>query len=49
VRLSYALGGRAPASRLDVLASFWEESDAPVTAPVDGASGDAPGDAPEPE
>jgi MFS family permease len=29
VRVSYALGGRAPASRLDVLASFWQEGDAP--------------------
>jgi MFS family permease len=42
VRLSYALGGRAPASRLDVLASFWEESDVPVKAPLDRASGVSP-------
>jgi hypothetical protein len=36
VQLSIALGGQAPTSRLDVLASFWSESDAPVTTP-DGA------------
>jgi MFS family permease len=33
VRLSYALGGSAPATRLDVLASFWQESDAIVRTP----------------
>jgi MFS family permease len=27
VRISYALGGQAPASRLDVLSSFWQETD----------------------
>jgi hypothetical protein len=42
LRLSYALGGRAPASRLDVLASFWEESDAPVSMPLDAPSRAAP-------
>ena len=42
LRLSYALGGRAPASRLDVLASFWEESDAPVSMPIDAPSHAAP-------
>jgi hypothetical protein len=41
VRLSYALGGRAPASRLDVLSTFWQESDAPVQAPTDAAPTDA--------
>jgi len=33
VELSVAFGGTAPARRLDVLASFWEESDAPVGNP----------------
>ena len=34
VRVSYALGGEEPARRLDVLASFWEESQTPVQAPA---------------
>jgi MFS family permease len=37
VRVSYALGGQAPASRLDVLASFWQETEAeaaPIPAPA---------------
>jgi hypothetical protein len=33
VELSIAFGGGAPAKRLDVLASFWEESDVPVGNP----------------
>jgi MFS family permease len=33
VELSVAFGGAAPARRLDVLASFWEESDLPVGNP----------------
>jgi hypothetical protein len=41
VRLSYALGGRAPASRLDVLASFWQESDVPVSMPRDAIAPEA--------
>ena len=48
VRISYALGGRAPASRLDVLSSFWEESDAPVSAPIDQASDRGTQPQPEP-
>jgi MFS-type transporter involved in bile tolerance (Atg22 family) len=46
VRLSYALGGRAPASRLDVLSSFWQETEA---APVHVASSDALAAQPEPD
>jgi MFS family permease len=38
VRLSVALGGQAPASRLDVLSTFWEESAVPVSSPDDVAS-----------
>ncbi len=37
VQLSISLGGGAPTSRLDVLASFWSESDEPVTTPDEGA------------
>lgn len=33
IELSVAFGGGAPARRLDVLASFWEESDVPVGNP----------------
>jgi hypothetical protein len=33
VELSVMFGGAAPARRLDVLASFWEESDVPVRNP----------------
>jgi hypothetical protein len=33
VLLSAAFGGNAPRRRLDVLASYWEESDVPVTTP----------------
>lgn len=40
VRLSYALGGSAPANRLDVLASFWQESDAIVRTPESASSAD---------
>ena len=42
VRLSYALGGRAPASRLDVLASFWQESDDVATARHHASSPETP-------
>jgi hypothetical protein len=33
VELSVAFGGRAPTRRLDVLSTYWEESDVPVTDP----------------
>jgi MFS family permease len=57
VRLSYALGGRAPASRLDVLASFWQESShddisaaPPLRSSERGLGGEAPGgEAPKPD
>jgi len=39
VEVSIAFGGGAPARRLDVLASFWEESDAPVLDPDDELAG----------
>lgn len=39
VRVSVALGGQAPSSRLDVLSTYWEESDAAV-----GSPDDEPGD-----
>jgi len=37
VRLSVRFGGRAPTSHLDALQTFWEESDAPITAPPGAA------------
>lgn len=42
VRLSVALGGQAPTRRLDVLATFWQESSVPVGSPDDAPS--LPGD-----
>jgi hypothetical protein len=42
VRLSYALGGRAPASRLDVLASFWHESEATIVPPASTSAVSSP-------
>jgi MFS family permease len=48
VELSIALGGQAPASRLDVLSTFWEESDEPVRVPQDEAPPPVPPPAPPP-
>jgi MFS family permease len=47
VWLSIRLGGRAPSRRLDVLSTYWEESDAPVSNPDDAApaSGSTPAEA----
>lgn len=35
VRLSYAFGGEAPPASLEVLRTYWEESEAPVSTPDD--------------
>jgi MFS family permease len=35
VSLSFVFGSRPPESRMEVLASFWQESDAPVSVPHD--------------
>jgi MFS-type transporter involved in bile tolerance (Atg22 family) len=49
VRISYALGGQAPASRLDVLSSFWQEAElAPTHATSATGSGHSASQA-EPE
>jgi len=37
VRLSFLFGGPSPHQRLDVLTTFWQESDRPVTAPGERA------------
>jgi hypothetical protein len=43
VQISVALGGTPPASRFDVLSTFWEESDDfPVSSPDDGDRSGAP-------
>lgn len=46
VRLSYAFGGTAPATRLEVLSSFWEEPEPNPVAPFPEGKGDAPGTTP---
>jgi hypothetical protein len=40
VRLSFIFSGRAPANELDVLSTFWIESDEPVLVPDEGSQSD---------
>ena len=37
VRLSFVFGGSSPPRQLDVLATFWQESEGPLTSPYDHA------------